>query len=76
MTSEEAIQVADKVLLDHIGIPLTDIQRIILQESVADKRYEEMKGYAPGGNAELVKNSTLKISDVRKGSITCRRMCQ
>jgi toxin YoeB len=29
-----------------------------------------------GGNAELGKNSTLTISSVRKGSMTCDRICQ
>ncbi len=47
MTPEEAIQLADEVLLAHAGNPLTDIQRMILWESLAGKVYESMEGYAP-----------------------------
>jgi tetratricopeptide (TPR) repeat protein len=46
MTPEEAIQVADEVLFAHTGSPLTDIQRMILCESLAGKGYESMRGYA------------------------------
>jgi tetratricopeptide (TPR) repeat protein len=45
MTPEEAIQVADKALFTYCGNSLTDIQRLILRESLADKGYEEMEGY-------------------------------
>jgi tetratricopeptide (TPR) repeat protein len=47
MTPEEAIQVADEVLLTHFGKALTDIQRMILSESLAGKGYESMEGYSP-----------------------------
>ncbi len=43
MTPEEATQVADEVLLAHFGEALTDIQRMILSESFAGKRYESME---------------------------------
>jgi tetratricopeptide (TPR) repeat protein len=46
MTPEEAIQVADEVLLTHFGKALTDIQRMILSESLAGKGYESMEGYS------------------------------
>ncbi|MBW4504573.1 MAG: AAA family ATPase [Scytonema hyalinum WJT4-NPBG1] len=45
MTPEEALQIADEVVFAHIGKPLTDLQRMILRESLADKGYEEMEGY-------------------------------
>jgi tetratricopeptide (TPR) repeat protein len=46
MTPEDAIQFADEVLLALNDKPLTDIQRMILSESLAGKRYEEMKGHS------------------------------
>ncbi len=45
MTPEEAIKVADKVLHARNGRHLTDIQRLILHESLIGKKYEEMQGY-------------------------------
>jgi hypothetical protein len=45
MTPEEALNVADEALYAHRGKHLTDIQRMILQESLANRRYEEMQGY-------------------------------
>jgi tetratricopeptide (TPR) repeat protein len=57
MTPEEAIQVADEVLLAHAGNPLTDIQRLILRESLAGKGYERMEGYAP----QHIKNEGQKL---------------
>jgi tetratricopeptide (TPR) repeat protein len=36
---------ADAILRAHCGKLLTDIQRMILRESLAGKRYESMKGY-------------------------------
>ena len=47
MTPEKAIQVADEVLLAHARNPLTDIQRMILRESLAGKTYASMEGYVP-----------------------------
>ena len=47
MTPEKAVQVADNVLLAHTGNPLKDIQRMILRESFAGKKYEDMKGWTP-----------------------------
>jgi tetratricopeptide (TPR) repeat protein len=46
MTPEEAIQFADKVLLSLNDKPLTDIQRMILSESLAGKSYDEMSGHS------------------------------
>lgn len=60
MTPEEAIQVADEVLLAHAGNPLTDIQRMILRESLAGKGYESMEGYAP----QHIKNEGMKLWDL------------
>ena len=57
MTLEEAIQIADEVLLAHAGNPLTDIQRLILRESLAGKGYERMEGYAP----QHIKNEGQKL---------------
>lgn len=45
MTPEEAIQIGDEVLVAHAGNRLTDIQRMILRESLAGKGYEQMVGY-------------------------------
>jgi tetratricopeptide (TPR) repeat protein len=60
MTSDEAIQVADEVLLAHAGNPLTDIQRMILSESLAGTGYESMTGYAP----QHIKNEGKKLWDL------------
>jgi hypothetical protein len=60
MTPEEAIQAADEVLLAHARNPLTDIQRMILRESLADKNYESMEGYAP----QHTKNEGKKLWDL------------
>jgi tetratricopeptide (TPR) repeat protein len=60
MTPEEAIQVADEVLLAHAGNPLTDIQRMILRESLAGKGYEGMEGYTP----QHIKNEGKKLWDL------------
>lgn len=60
MTPEDAIQVADQVLLTHAGNPLTDIQRMILRESLAGKGYEKMKGYNP----QHIKNEGKKLWDL------------
>jgi tetratricopeptide (TPR) repeat protein len=60
MPPEEAIQVADEVLLAHAGNPLTDIQRLILCESLAGKGYEGMEGYAP----QHIKNEGKKLWDL------------
>jgi tetratricopeptide (TPR) repeat protein len=59
MTSEEAIQVADQVILAHTGSSLTDIQRMILRESLAGKGYERMEGYAP----QHIKNEGKRLWD-------------
>jgi hypothetical protein len=45
MTPEDALKVADEVLLPHTGHSLSDIQRIILRESWVGKGYEQMIGY-------------------------------
>ena len=45
MTPEEAINIADEALKIYSGKILTDMQRLILQESFAGKGYEEMIGY-------------------------------
>lgn len=47
MTPEEAIHIADKALLEKTDKYLTDIQRMILRESLDSKGYEEMQGYSP-----------------------------
>ena len=60
MTPEEAIQVTDEVLLAYAGKPLTDIQRLILRESLAGKGYERMEGYAP----QHIKNQGKKLWDL------------
>jgi tetratricopeptide (TPR) repeat protein len=45
MTPEEAIHIADEAVKIYSGRSLTDIQRLILQESFSGKGYEEMIGY-------------------------------
>ena len=60
MTPEEAVQVADEVLLAHTRKSLTDIQRMILQESLAGKGYEEMVGY----DSQHIKNEGKKLWDL------------
>ncbi|MEM9218253.1 MAG: NB-ARC domain-containing protein [Cyanobacteria bacterium P01_F01_bin.150] len=46
MTSEDAIRIANSVLVANNNPPLTDIQCVILRESLAGKSYKEMQGYA------------------------------
>lgn len=60
MTPEEAIQVADEVLLAHAGSSLRDIHRMILRESLAGKGYESMEGYT----AQHIKNEGKKLWDL------------
>ncbi|MCL6436312.1 MAG: tetratricopeptide repeat protein [Leptolyngbyaceae cyanobacterium HOT.MB2.61] len=60
MPPEDAIQIADEVLLVQVGNPLTDIQRLILRESLAGKGYERMEGYAP----QHIKNEGKKLWDL------------
>jgi hypothetical protein len=60
MTPEEAIQVADEVLIAYAHKPLTDIQRMILRESLADKRYEDMEGY----DIQHIRNEGKKLWDL------------
>ncbi|MFB2980894.1 hypothetical protein [Microseira sp. BLCC-F43] len=60
MTPEEAIQVADEVLLAYAGNALTDIQRMILRESLAGKGYESMAGYT----SQHIKNEGKKLWDL------------
>lgn len=60
MTPEDAIAVADRVLFAHAGNPLTDIQRLILCESLARKGYESMEGYT----AQHIKNEGKKLWDL------------
>lgn len=44
---EDLLGVADEALIAHRGQGLTDPQRLILRESLANKGYEKMEGYAP-----------------------------
>lgn len=60
MIAEDAIQVAEQVLLAHAGNALTDIQRMILRESWAGKGYESMGGY----NSQHIKNEGKKLWDL------------
>jgi hypothetical protein len=60
MTPEEYIQVADEQMLAHNGNALTDIQRMILRESLAGKSYESMEGYA----TQHIKNEGKKLWDL------------
>lgn len=60
MTPADALKIADEALIAHAGNPLTDIQRMILRESLADKGYESMKGYAP----QHIKNEGKKLWDL------------
>ena len=57
MTPEEALKIADNALIAHIGNPLTDIQRMILSESLVGKGYESMVGY----ETQHIKNEGSKL---------------
>lgn len=57
MTPEDALRVADEVLTVANGKPLTDVQRLILRESLAAKGYEEVQGY----EAQHIKNEGSKL---------------
>ena len=65
MSPEEAVQVADEVLIAHTGNPLTDIQRMILRESLADKSYESMEGYT----TQHIKNEGKKLWDLLSNAL-------
>ena len=60
MTPEEAIQAADEALLANADNLLTDIQRLILRESLAGKGYERMEGY----ETQHIKNEGKKLWDL------------
>jgi tetratricopeptide (TPR) repeat protein len=60
MTPEDLIQVADEKLLAHAGNHLTDIQRMILYESLARTSYPSMKGYT----TQHIKNEGKKLWDL------------
>jgi Tetratricopeptide repeat/NB-ARC domain len=60
MNPEDLIEVADEELLAHAGNPLTDIQRMILWESLAGKGYESMEGYT----TQHIKNEGKKLWDL------------
>jgi tetratricopeptide (TPR) repeat protein len=60
MSPEEALSVADEALITYAGKSLTDIQRMILRESLAGKSYEQMEGYAP----QHIKNEGKALWDL------------
>ncbi|MEG4630498.1 hypothetical protein QUB56_12900 [Microcoleus sp. AR_TQ3_B6] len=60
MTPEDAIQVADEVLLARARNRLTHIQRMILRESWAGKGYESMEDYT----SQHIKNEGKKLWDL------------
>lgn len=60
MTLEDLLQTADEAMFTCSGNPLTDIQRMILRESLAGKGYERMEGYAP----QHIKNEGKKLWDL------------
>jgi hypothetical protein len=62
MTPEEAIQVADTALIAQACDPLTDIQRMILRESLADKTYEQMEGEVY--STQYIKNKGQELWDL------------
>ncbi|NJR73548.1 MAG: hypothetical protein HC773_07380 [Scytonema sp. CRU_2_7] len=57
MTPEEALNVADEAVYAHTDRHLTDIQRMILRESLADTSYEDMQGY----QIQHIKNEGSKL---------------
>jgi hypothetical protein len=57
MTPEEALKIADNALIVSTGNPLTDIQRMILSESLVGKGYESMIGY----ETQHIKNEGSKL---------------
>jgi tetratricopeptide (TPR) repeat protein len=57
MSPEEALEAANEILRAHCGKPLTDIQRMILRESLADKGYKDMKGY----ELQSIKNEGMEL---------------
>jgi hypothetical protein len=57
MTPEEALKIADNALIAYVGNPLTDIQRMILSESLVGKGYGSMDGY----ETQHIKNEGSKL---------------
>lgn len=47
MTPDDALKIADEALFSSAGSRMTDVHRLILRESAAGKRYEQMEGYSP-----------------------------
>ncbi len=60
MTPDDAIATADEVLQASQHEPLTDIQRMILRESMAGTGYEKMEGYT----TQHIKNEGKKLWDL------------
>ena len=58
--NESLLKVAERVLFHHNGNSLTEIQHMILRESLAGKTYESMKGYSP----QHIKNEGKKLWDL------------
>jgi tetratricopeptide (TPR) repeat protein len=60
MPSDDLLKVADEALFNTTGNRLTDVQRLILRESLAGKGYESMEGYSP----QHIKNEGKALWDL------------
>lgn len=65
MTPDDALKIADQVLLASTGQHLTDVQRLILQESLAGKKYEAMEGYS----SQHIKNEGKALWNLLSGAL-------
>lgn len=58
MEPDEAIKIANSVVLSKIGRPLSNLERHVLRESIAGKSYEKM---ADGWSAKTLKDSGSRL---------------
>ena len=47
MSPDDALKIAEHLLLTHTGKPITDVQQLIIRDSLLGKTYEAMEGYSP-----------------------------
>ncbi|MFN6529609.1 leucine-rich repeat domain-containing protein [Nostoc sp. ChiSLP03a] len=79
MNLQEILNFADEVLYAHTGTHLTNVQQLILRESLVNKRYEEMQGY----ETQYLKNEGLRLwmslseaLDEKVSKTTCRKVLE
>ncbi|MEH1857867.1 MAG: hypothetical protein V7L21_07690 [Nostoc sp.] len=79
MNLQEILNFADEVLYAHTGTHLTNVQQLILRESLVNKSYEKMQGY----ETQYLKNEGLRLwislseaLDEEVSKTTCRKVLE